>query len=139
MTTAHLPRRRRLLPVTAGFLAVVTLTTITDVLLHAIGVFPPWGDPMADSLFVLALGYRIGYAILGGYLAARLAQDRPVAHALVLGLIGFVLAVAGAVATAGRGPAFGPTWYSVLVCVSALPASLAGARLLSQPVVRPSN
>lgn len=131
MTAFHKPQRvlRRAVPVLAGFIAVVVVTTVTDVVLHALGVFPAWGQPMADHLFLLALGYRTAYAVLGGYIAARLAADRPMFHAVLLGTLGLVLGAAGAVATVGRGPEFGPVWYSLLVSATALPCSWAGGRL----------
>jgi hypothetical protein len=89
---------------------------------------------MADALFVLPLGYRIVYAVLGGYIAARLATARPVSHAVVLGAIGFVLGAIGTIATMGRSDIYGPAWYSVLVAATALPGSLAGAKLYTRRV-----
>src|SRR5262249_50871591 len=62
--TSH-PALRRVIPIVAGLAAVVAITTATDVLMHATGVFPPWGERMADGLFVLPLGYRVIYAVLG--------------------------------------------------------------------------
>ncbi len=51
----HRPRRigRSIGAVLTGFLAVVILSLGTDVALHATGVFPPWGQPMADALLLL--------------------------------------------------------------------------------------
>ncbi len=36
-------------PVVAGILAGVILSLGTDIVLHAIGVFPPWGQPVATN------------------------------------------------------------------------------------------
>jgi hypothetical protein len=80
--------KRRVLAVLAGFLVIVVLSIGTDQILHATGVYPPWGQNMADSLFVLATAYRILYGILGCWVAARLAPDRPMGHAMALGWIG---------------------------------------------------
>src|SRR5688572_29939687 len=74
--------------VLAGLLAVVLLSLGTDAIMHATGIFPPWFQPMSDALFVFALGYRIVFGILGGYIAARLAPAQPMKHALALGFIG---------------------------------------------------
>src|SRR3712207_626266 len=84
---AHRPRRtlRRVGAVVAGGLTVVVPSTATDAALHATGVYPPPGQPMADELFGLATAYRILYGVMGGYVAARLAPDRPMRHAVVLG------------------------------------------------------
>jgi surface polysaccharide O-acyltransferase-like enzyme len=117
--------------VVAGLLAVIVITTATDALLHATGIFPPWGQPMSDSLFLLAFAYRIVYGIVGGYITARLAPDKPVKHAVVLGAIGFVLSLAGAVATWNRGPEFGPKWYPLALIVIAIPTAWLGGKLKS--------
>ena len=114
----------------AGLLFVIIITTATDALMHATGIFPPLGQPMADSLFVLALAYRLIYGIVGGYITARLAPDQPVKHALVLGCIGFVLALAGTVATWNRGPQFGPKWYPLLLAATAIPTAWIGGKLV---------
>lgn len=126
------PRRRILRSagaVLAGLLFIIIITTATDALLHATGIFPPWGQPMSDSLFLLALAYRIVYGVAGGYLTARLAPDQPVKHAVVLGVIGFVLSLGGTVATWNRGPEFGPKWYSLALMVIAIPTAWLGGKL----------
>lgn len=117
--------------VLAGLLFVIIITTATDAVLHATGIFPPWGQPMSDSLFVLALAYRIVYGIAGGYITARLAPGNPIKHALVLGVIGFVLSLAGAAATWNRGPEFGPKWYPLALIVIAIPTAWLGGKLVS--------
>jgi surface polysaccharide O-acyltransferase-like enzyme len=123
---------RRAGAVLAGLLFVIIITTATDALMHATGIFPPWGQPMADSLFVLALAYRIVYGIAGGYITARLAPDKPVKHALLLGVIGFVLSLAGAAATWNRGPEFGPKWYPLSLIVIAIPTAWLGGKLFKK-------
>ena len=87
MKETHPPRRllRSLGALFAGFLVVVVLSLGTDAALHAAGVFPPWGEPMADVLFLLATAYRTLYAVVGTYVTAWLAPHRPMAHALAGG------------------------------------------------------
>src|SRR4051812_6735210 len=98
MTETERPRRtlRSIGAVFAGLLFIFIVTTIVDIVLHAIGVFPPWGKPMPDALFGLATAYRIVISIAGCWIAARLAPSRPMGHALVLGAIGVVLSAIGA-------------------------------------------
>ena len=117
--------------VVAGLLFVIIITTATDAVMHATGIFPPWGQPMSDSLFLLAFAYRIVYGVAGGYLTALLAPGKPLKHALVLGVIGFVLSVAGAAATWNRGPEFGPKWYPLALIVIAIPTAWLGGKLVS--------
>jgi len=123
---------RRVGAVLAGLLFVIITSTLTDALMHATGIFAPLGQAMADSLFGLALAYRVIYSIAGGYITARLAPDQPVKHALWLGVIGFVLGLAGAAATWNRGPEFGPKWYPVLLAITAIPSTWLGGRLVRE-------
>jgi hypothetical protein len=125
------PRRtgRSIGAVLAGLVAIFAVTTATDVVLHATGVFPPWGQSMSDRLFLLATAYRIVYGVAGTYLTARLAPDRPMRHALWLGFVGLVFSIAGAVATWRLGPEFGPKWYPLAVVAIALPCAWAGGKL----------
>ncbi len=111
--------------VLAGLLAIFILSTATDVALHAAGVFPPWEVRMSDSLFLLPLSYRIIYGVAGCYVAARLAPERPMLHALVLGAVGVVFSTAGAVVMWDAGPA----WYSLGVIAIAIPCAWAGGKL----------
>jgi hypothetical protein len=131
MSEPHRPRRvlRHIGAVLAGLLAVVILDTTIDAVLHATGVFPPFGQPMADALFLLAVAYRAVDGVVGGYVAARLAPDRPLAHALALGVVGVVASAAAAAATWNMGPEFGPRWYPLLLVAIALPCAWAGGTL----------
>lgn len=135
MSETQRPRRmgRSIGAVLAGFLAVVILSIGTDVAAHATGVFPPWGQPMADALFLLATVYRAVYGVAGSYVAARLAPDRPMMHALVLGVVGLAGSIAGAVTTWNAGPAFGPKWYPLALIAITMPSAWAGGRLLGMP------
>src|SRR3989475_3160395 len=67
------PRRRwrSVGAVVAGFVVVFVLSVGTDQVLHVLKVYPPWGEPMAGALYVMATAYRIVYTILGGYITAR--------------------------------------------------------------------
>jgi len=115
----------------AGLIANAVLSTATDLLLVAVGVFPPlaqFGHPesFSDSLLLLALLYRTFYGVLGCYLTARLAAGRPMAHSLALGGIGSVTGIVGAVATWGTWT----SWYSLAIIAVTLPSAWLGARIL---------
>jgi hypothetical protein len=116
---------RSIRAVFTGLLSTFALTTAVDMALHAAGVFPAFGQPMSDALFVLALAYRIPLNTLGCVLAARLAPARPMRHALALGLVGVGLATLGAVLMWDCGPA----WYSLANIAVALPCAWCGGRL----------
>lgn len=113
----------------AGLVAIVVTHTGTDAILHAAGVFPPAGQAMSDGLFALATAYRVVFEVLGAALTASLAPQRPLKHALVLGSIGVVPALAGLVATIVKGPELGPLWYPLALVVTSLPACWLGGAL----------
>jgi len=115
--------------VLAGMFATIVLSLGTDVVLHAVGTFPPWGQPMADGLLVLATAYRTIFSVAGSYITARLAPNRPMLHALVLGGLGLLVSIVGTVVTWNKGPAFGPHWYPVALVVLAIPQCWAGGKL----------
>lgn len=140
MSAPKAPRRavRRAGAVLAGLAAIFALSHATDAALHATGVFPPAGQPMADGLFVLALAYRLVFSVAGCWLTARLAPDRPTRHALALGLLGLVFSTAAMLATWDRGPEFGPRWYPLALVVSAIPCAWAGGKLGEERPSRPA-
>ncbi len=113
--------------VLAGVIAIFILSLGTDVVMHATGVYPPWFQPMSSALFLLATAYRIVYGVTGGYLTARLAPNKPMRHALALGVVGLVLSTAGAVGTWNSN--LGPRWYPLALVATALPCAWAGGRL----------
>jgi hypothetical protein len=111
-----------------GFIAVVVLSFATDHVLHVLEVYPPWGQPMHDTgLVLLALSYRIVYAVAGSYIAARFAPRNPMRHALALGVLGFVLSTAGAIAKIPMG--LGPSWFPIALVLAALPCAWLGGVL----------
>ncbi|HEV7682182.1 MAG TPA: hypothetical protein VGO68_08680 [Pyrinomonadaceae bacterium] len=130
---------RRIGAVVAGFLVIAVLDTIIDVIMHKTGVYPPWFQPMRSSLWLLAIGYRTVDGIMGGYVTARLAPDRPVTHALALGIVGIVLSTAGVIATWSKGPEFGPKWYPLTLVAIALPCSLIGGLIRARQLNAPAG
>lgn len=123
--------RKSIWAVLAGILVGVVPTLTTDAVLHKIGVFPPWGQSMTgyESALLLATAYRTVFGVLGAYVTARLAPDRPMRHALWLGAIGLAVSIFGAAVTWNGGPAFGPHWYPLALIVLAMPQSWLGGKL----------
>jgi len=141
MTDLHRRPRQTLRSVgavLAGLLAIVVSTTAIDVVLHATHVFPPWGEPISDALLLIATAYRVPCSIAGCYLAARLAPDRPMRHALALGVVGVAISLAGAVATWNAGPAFANHWYPLALVALAMPCAWAGGALWKAQGVSPA-
>jgi hypothetical protein len=143
MTSSHAtsgqhPRRlaRSIGAVLCGLVTVVGLSLGTDQVLHVLDVYPPWGQSMHDPwLNLLALTYRILYAVIGSYVAAGLAPHAPMRHAMAVGVIGLVLSAAGAVVTITRYD-LGPDWYPIALVITALPCAWVGGVLSQRARVR---
>ena len=125
------PRRwgRSAIALFAGLLVGVVLSLGTDQILHLLKIYPPWGQMMSDGLFLLATAYRIVYTVIGSYIAARLAPDRPMWHAMVLGIVGLVVSIAAAVGTWNHEPPLGPHWYAVAIAAISIPCAWLGGKL----------
>ena len=131
MARARTPSRRwgrSAAAVLLGFVTVVVLSLGTDQPLHVLKVYPPWGEPMHDpGLNLLALAYRCVYGVVGSYIMARLAPHSPIDHVWIRAAIGFILSLAGAIATIPLN--LGPAWYPIALAVSALPTAWIGGTL----------
>lgn len=129
MTHTHPRRRWRSAgAVFLGFITVVILSLGTDQLLHVLQVYPPWGQPMYEpGLNLLALSYRIIYTVLGSYITARFAPHSPMLHVWALGVIGFIVGMAGAIAAMPM--QLGPAWYPIAIALTALPCAWLGGVL----------
>jgi peptidoglycan/LPS O-acetylase OafA/YrhL len=126
------PKRRigrSILAGLAGILTAVVPTIAADALIHATSLYPPAGETIGDAPFILATIYRTVFGLAAGYVTARLAPYRPMAHSLVLGAVGTLVAIIGTVVTWNKGPDFGPHWYPLALVVLGMPQSWAGARL----------
>jgi hypothetical protein len=113
--------------VVAGVIFIIVVTTLVDTALHFAGVFPPMDKPIDDRLALLATAYRIIISVAGAWLTARLAPQKPMKHALILGLVGVALGLVGVVATWNLG--LGPRWYPIALVVLAVPQCWAGGKI----------
>ena len=118
---------RSIWAVVAGVLFIIVVTTLVYIVLHVTKVFPPIHQPIDDRLALLATSYRIVISIFGAWLTARLAPDRPMRHAMILGLVGVVLGTVGIVSTWNLG--LGPRWYAILLAVLAIPQCWVGGKI----------
>jgi hypothetical protein len=126
MTSTNRPVWKSTRALLAGFLAVVILSIATDQLLQVLKVLP--AGPVVDPrLNALALCYRIVFGIVGGYITARLAPEKPMQHALFGGAIGLLLSTAGAILTIPM--KLGPAWYPIALAVTSIPCAWIGGML----------
>ena len=115
------------LAVFVGILATVIPTLIVDAILHKTGFYPPSGQWTPSGPLAVATAYRIVFGILGSYVVALLAPNRPMGHAMISGAIGVVVSAAGAVATWNSN--LGPHWYAIALVVTALPCAWLGGKI----------
>jgi hypothetical protein len=104
---------RSILAVILGAAVSIVLSVGTDEVMKKTGVFPMSGKTMSNGLFALATVYRTVYGVLGAYLTARVAPNRPMLHALILGAIGTAVGIVGVVARWNEMPELGPRWYPI--------------------------
>jgi len=112
--------------VAAGLLLIVILSIATDGMMVKMGMFPPLNQgTYSTTMLFTALLYRSIYGVLGGYVTARIAPFNPIKHAVILGLIGTVLSIIGAIACWN----LSAHWYPVALVITALPTCWLGGRL----------
>jgi hypothetical protein len=124
---------RSVIAIAAGFAFITVLAVGTDAALHAAGVYPAPDQPVLDTgLLLLRLGYVTVYAVAGCYLAARLAPDRPMWHALVLGGCGVLANAFDVAMTWGRVP----VWFAVAMTAFPLLYAWIGGRIREWELAR---
>ena len=126
-TTSH-PRLRTAGALIAGFATVAILSMGADTVLHAMNYYPADGGVGSDPELAVALAYRTVFTVLGGLVTAWLAQTRPQRLATILGCIGTVFAVLGAVTMWH----VGHQWYPIGLVVLAIPSTAFGGWLFTR-------
>ncbi len=112
----------------AGMIFIVVTHSATDFVLESLGIFTPPNEGFHTTwMVVTATVYRSVYTVGGGYITAALAPDPPMRYVLILGIIGTVLGILGAIATIPMGIA--PAWYPIALAVLALPCVWLGGKL----------
>ena len=117
--------------VIAGYLVSAILTAVTISLLGAL--FPASYQAENIAWVIFNVIYGCAFAVIGGYVAARLAPSRPFAHATVLGLLmAFFAVITGyAISVTPPSPEYAnqPGWYYPVLAITVLPCILLGAWL----------
>ena len=115
--------------VIAGYLISAILTAFT---IAALGMLFP-ESYKAENIAWVAFNviYGCAFAVIGGYVVARLAPSRPFTHAIVLGVLMSIFAVITgyAVSAAPPSPEYAnqPGWYYPVLAITVLPSILLGA------------
>ncbi len=115
--------------VLAGYLVSALLTGVTISVLGV--VFPESYKPENTGWVIFNVFYGCAFAVIGGYMSARLAPSRPFNHALVLGILMALFAVLTGymVSVTPPSPEYTtqPGWYYPVLAVTVLPSILLGA------------
>ena len=122
---------RSVLAVVGGFLLIGALAFGGDAI--AMRAFPHLFDAATGTsqdprVLVGLVLWVFAVATFGCWLAARVAPNRPMRHAMILGVAGLVFNVAGTIAMWDTAPA----WYHVVSLLLVLPAAYLGGLLASR-------
>lgn len=118
---------RSITAIVVGFLFIGVLAFGMDAVMRAM-VPEAWdatGRVTSVPLLLVTLAYVGVFAVAGCYLAARLAPDRPMRHALILGVLGLIFNIAGSFAMWHTAPA----WYHVIALTLVMPYAWIGGRI----------
>ncbi len=119
---------KRIGSVLAGFFLIGLLGFLTDTVLQQLSILPiPTEHKFESGHALLALSYHLAFAVLGGFVTARLAPDHPIAHAIVLGILGIVISILGLIAIITQDLA--PAWYGWGLIFFSIPVTWLGGKL----------
>lgn len=118
--------------VIGGLVLIILLSSLTDAVLEASGIFPSAAEQQRSGfnegwMQGLAIAYRFLYAVLGGYVTAKLAPARSMVHVIVLASLGTVLGILGTLAVASLG--IFSVWYLTVLIVTSFLAVWLGGKL----------
>lgn len=128
------PVARSVIAIVVGFLVIGVLAFGTDVIVRGAApeVFAPDGRVDSVPWLLFMQLYVFVYAVFGCWLAARLAPNRPMRHALILGLLGLAFNIAGSAAQWDKMPA----WYHLMALALVMPAAWVGGRIRERQLAR---
>lgn len=127
---------RSILAIVAGFFAIGLLAFGADAVVRSVmpQAFSASGRVDSVPVLLLMMSYVLVFAVAGCYLTARLAPNKPLKHALILGVLGLLFNIAGTIALWDTAPA----WFHIVSLLLVMPAAWVGGRLreaqLGQPV-----
>lgn len=125
---------RSVMAIVVGFLFIGLLAFGADAVLRSAmpDAFDAAGRVTSVPILILMLAYVGVFAVAGCYLAARLAPNKPMRHALILGVLGLVFNIAGSMAMWNTAPA----WYHVTALALVMPYAWLGGRIRERQLER---
>ncbi len=115
---------RSIVAIVIGFVLIGALAVGADAAFHVLrpGYFTADGGTTTPVALLIMLAYVFVFATLGCYITGRLAPNRPLRHAMILGVLGLVFNVVGTIRLWHTAPA----WYHVAALLMVLPAAYLG-------------
>jgi hypothetical protein len=120
MSSGEVPVVRSVVAVLAGFFAVMVLSAAADLALSR----SPDTAASPDALWI-KMAYETAFAVLAGYITARLAIKRGMLHATVMG----AMVLAGRALIAALTWNDVPAWFHLGILVLIIPAALLGSKV----------
>src|SRR5262245_24389211 len=111
--------------VVAGFLTTVILSILTDQILRVTGLMKIPFDSNSNIFIGFVILYRTVFGLLGSYITAALAPNKPMLHVMVEAFIGLFVAIIGTIAQWD----VPPHWYPISLIILALPTAWLGGKL----------
>ena len=129
-----MPIVRSIAAIVVGFLVIGALSFGTDMLVKSSmpGMFDAAGRTDSVGILLLTMAYVAIFAIGGCWLTARLAPSHPMRHALILGALGLLFNIAGAIAMWDTAPA----WFHIASLILVMPYAWIGGRLRERQLER---
>jgi hypothetical protein len=120
-------RVRSVFAVAAGFAAtnIISLLADTASLKLVPQAFDVRSRPLDPQGLLLVLAGTALAGVVGGYVTARIATRRHIAHAAALGMVQLVLALVASLLSWSSGPA----WFHLVTLALAVPAALLGGKI----------
>jgi len=127
------PIIRSALTVLGAFFVVAVLVGLTTALTVELmlGSAGPGAEPTPLFLGV-NLTYSVLYAIVGGYVAATVADHSPLRHAAALSVFMMLLGLATWVVNGGQPAPGHPVWYSWVITLLVPPTTVLGGILVTR-------
>lgn len=130
-TTSNPSAARTAGAVLGGLATVFALSIAADMVLYALHLFRPVGQPSPAIAWWIATGYRALFTGVGGWVAARLMPARRMGAVWILTGIGTLLGLMGIVLSRLQ-PGMGPAEYAWAVALTGPLCSWLGGRVATR-------
>jgi len=110
----------------AGFFLGAILSIATDFLMERCGMMSMEHFKQSSlAIIILVIAYRFIFNVAGCYLTAYLAHNKPMKHVIIIGIIGTVLSIVGALAMWDKAIPL----YNITIIIMSLPSAWLGGQL----------